>query len=436
MKLLADTLVGIIHVLLLYQLYHTFLERRAIERKYSILLYLLDGIFCISYSTFAQVPLQRIAGAFCFIVIPLFLYHGKISLKISLGCIFYIVSALMELLAKALLLGLSGDFNQFFMNYEYHYLLGVIISKIGTIIVIYFFTSFPKLKAQKVPWYLCCTLVIIPAFSVVIFYALQHIVYAVNTQEAYILYTFITFILLLFNLVLLFLFIQASESSWLQARLEYEENNKTTQMQYYKNLSMYHQQVRQLHHDMKNHFLLLHAFLDENDVVRAKNYLEQELKLLENGKTIYSSYLLLDTVLSYKKQLALQQNTSYQIDSKIMPELSLSESLLQDLSIILSSCLDNALEATAKLEDEALRKIDIFLYNDDNYIYFKIQNSIRQKILLEKDMLPKTTKRDTLLHGMGLRNVKKLIRKYDGELSLYCSDDIFTVAAMLRYQNG
>lgn len=436
MKLLADILVSIIHVILLYQLYHTFLEHRAIERKYIILLYLLDGIFCITYSTFAQIPLQRIAGTFCFIAIPLFFYHGKISLKISLGCVFFAVSALMELLAKALLLGFSGDFNQFFVNYEYHYLLGVVISKIGAIIVIYFFASYPKLKAQKVPWYLCCALIMIPVLSVVVFYALQHIVYVVNTQNAYRLYILITFILLLFNLLLLFLFIQASESSWLQARLKYEENNKIIQMQYYKNLSMYHQEVRQLHHDMKNHFLVLHAFLHENDVVRAKSYLEQELKLLENSKTIYSSYLLLDTVLSYKKQLALRQNTSCQIDSKIMPELPLAESLLQDLSIILSSCMDNALEATAKIEDESVRKINISLYNDDNYIYFKIQNSIQQKILLEKDVLPKTTKRDTLLHGMGLRNARKLIRKYDGELSLNCSDDIFTVSAMLRYRNG
>ena len=187
---------------------------------------------------------------------------------------------------------------------------------------------------------------------------------------------------------------------------------------------------------MKNQLLVVYALLTENNFTNAKKYIEDELQLLEENKTLYSSYLLLDTLFSYKKQLAIQQNTNYAIYSELEPNLPLTEEFLHDLSIALSSCLDNALEATAKLKNELQRKITVFIYNDETYIYFKIRNSIASKINLDKNLLPQTTKRDTLFHGLGLRNVKRIVRKNDGELSFDCSNDTFTVFAMLKYQSG
>lgn len=433
MKILADVFVSIIQTILIYYLYNAFLTRRPLSNKLFYTVLCCNGLFCFFYSSYAQEPLQRTIGTIIFIIIPLFLYHGKLSFKAALGIIFYATMGLVELLTKALLLGVSGDLNQFFMNYEFHYLLGVLFSKTGTIILVYIYTRIPKLREQKISLHLCAILIFIPLLSILIFYALQQIVYTVNTQEIYVYYSIITFTLLIFNLLLFYLFFKASESSWLRARLEYEEKTTHEQLNYYKNLSNYHHQVRQLHHDTKNHLLVLYALLTENNSDNAKKYIESELQILNTNKTLYSSYLLLDTLFSYKKQLAGQQKTNYVIYSELEPNLTLSEDFLYDLSIVISSCLDNALEATAKIKNESQRKINVFIYNDATYVYFRIKNSIATEINLEKNTLPKTTKRDTLFHGLGLRNVKRIIRKNDGELSLDCSNEVFTVFAMLKY---
>lgn len=309
MKVIANLLVGIVETWILFYLYSYFFKHVKVNKKWLVFVYSLDGFFCIVYSLLAQNSLQRMGCSILFIIIPLFLYVGKIPYKIILGVVYFAILTLSELLIKSILLGYRGDFSMYYNSYEYNYLIGVIFSKILAFIFIYLFTFIFYTRERKLPAYLYGFLFLIPISSVIIFYYLQNIIITVNTRSAYFGYAFITFALLLFNLIFFFLFSKASEISWLKAKLEYEKGIVQKQQQYHNNLIIYHQEVRQLYHDINNHFLILYNALTKNDFETAMKYIEKQLQILTKNKMVYSNYMLLDTIFFYKKQIANQQQT-------------------------------------------------------------------------------------------------------------------------------
>ena len=169
MKLFADFLVSIAETFILFYFYQHFFKYTKLSSKQLFLLYLFDSIFCFVYSMLAQTPLQRMGCGVFFILFPLLFYTGRISYKLSMSIIYFSTSILLELLVKALLLGYHGDFISFYSAYEYNYLIGGIISKTLSFVVIYLYTCVSRIYEYKIPFRLCSLLFITPTLSILLF---------------------------------------------------------------------------------------------------------------------------------------------------------------------------------------------------------------------------------------------------------------------------
>lgn len=433
MKLLADLLGSIALTLTLFFFYEHFLQKKEMSPWTFPFLYGFDCLLNFTAATFAPFPLQRICCFAVFLILPLFLYKDNFPLKFALTIIFCATISLAEVLVKAILLDYNGSSEAFSQIYAYNYLLGAMLSKTAAFLLIYCYTLFGKAREAKLPFYLYCLLLFVPTISLVLYYFIQNMVYTANHPSVYRANCYVTLMLLLLNVINIFLFFQASEASWLQARAAYEKQLFDRQKQYHKNLASYHQKIRQLYHDLHHHFLILYQALAENDTATAMQHLQTQLDYLTTSQTTYTGYLLLDTILDYKSQTALQQQTAYMVQSQLEPALSLEETVLPDLDVILASCLDNALEATAKIADPQQRWIKIKLHNDATYIYLHLENAVHQQIAVRSAKLPPTTKANPLLHGLGLHTVEKLVQKHDGKLLLECDDHKFTAGLMVKY---
>lgn len=433
MKLLADLLGSIALTWTLFFFYAHFLQKKKLSPWTVLFLYGFDGLLNFTAATFAPFPLQRICCFAVFLIVPLFLYKDNFPLKFALAICFYATISLTEVLVKAILLGYGGSFEAFSQAYAYNYLWGSALSKGIAFFLICCYITLCQAREAKLPLYLYGLLLFVPTISLVLYYFIQNMVYTANHPSVYRAHCYVTLILLLLNVITIFLFFQASEASWLQARAAYEKQLFDRQKQYHENLASYHQRIRQLYHDLHHHFLILYQALAENDTAAAMQHLQTQLDYLSANQTTYTGYLLLDTILDYKSQAALQQQTAYMVHCQLEPGLSLEETVLSDLAVMLASCLDNALEATAQLADPQQRWIKIKLHNDANYIYLHLENAVHQKIAVPSAKLPPTTKADPLLHGLGLHTVETLVQRHDGKLLLECDDCKFTVGLMVKY---
>ena len=426
MKILADFLGGIIGIFTLYFLYSRFLNFTNANKKKMLSIYIVTGLYGMVYPIFALTPFSRGLCTLIYIILPFVIYSNNIGYKIIVGAIYYICLLLSEFFVQSLLLGHLGDFSLFFQAYEYHYFLGVLFSGFLTFFLVYFFTSFTSLSKQKLPTYLYFILFAFPLATSLLFYFLQELIFIVNNQYVYNIYCYITFILLIFNLFILFTVTQISQSSWLKARLSYETQLLQEQQEYHKNLAIYHQKVRQLAHDINNHFLIIQQSLQLGNVEFVSQYIEKHIDSLNSKKMNYTGILLLDSILECKRQIALNQSTQYTIYTEMNHDISIPNDCLEDFALMIASCIDNALEATNQISLADNRWIKITIKYASPYLYCKIENSVHENIKIDLGVLPVTTKSDLFYHGLGLKNVIVLTKKHDGHLFLSCEDYIFT----------
>ena len=112
----------------------------------------------------------------------------------------------------------------------------------------------------------------------------------------------------------------------------------------------------------------------------------------------------------------LAENHEYDISFDLKLDFSKGNFISDfDLCVIWGNLLDNAIESCIKLPSEN-RCIEIKGGVSANFILVRISNDFNGTLVMQNG-LPSTTKKDSVSHGFGLRNIEKTIKKYDGTIT-------------------
>ena len=185
--------------------------------------------------------------------------------------------------------------------------------------------------------------------------------------------------------------------------------------------------VRVLRHDMKNHMQLIHTWLESGEYEKAKEYVG---KLGEkHGITqeyVRTENIEVDSILNYKLDLICRH-------LKCVPQIYIEiprESIMPevDLNIILGNLLDNAAEAMEKAKEKYLNLQMTF---EKNILYISLYNSFDGKLETDKDGKIRTRKADRSEHGIGLRSIDLVVKKYNGTIRILKENYIFKVDLIL-----
>lgn len=106
------------------------------------------------------------------------------------------------------------------------------------------------------------------------------------------------------------------------------------------------------------------------------------------------------------------------IDGKALSFLS-----EEDIYGIFHNALSNAIEATEKCLPEE-RYVSVKVHKADNIVRINIENSFTGE-LLENDGLPVTTKTNKIGHGFGMKSIKYILKKYNGNTTIDVKNGIF-----------
>ena len=189
------------------------------------------------------------------------------------------------------------------------------------------------------------------------------------------------------------------------------------QKQYMDSVAVLDEHVRKMRHDLKNHVNTLNMLLsdEEHGQERAKQY------LLEYVKTKNS---VADAVLNAKLMYCKEQD----IPAVISVDKNIRGLTQTELCCVLGNLLDNAIEAELKLS-KAQRKIEIKIVMIEEVLDILIRNRIAEPVLQDVQKVKNigTTKQDAGNHGFGLKNVREIVKKYDGFMDLYEDSGCFCV---------
>ncbi|WP_053983045.1 ATP-binding protein [Niameybacter massiliensis] len=198
------------------------------------------------------------------------------------------------------------------------------------------------------------------------------------------------------------------------------------QLQHYLLLEQKYTSYKKLQHDTKNHWKVVNQLACENKIGEVQHYTSLMVEEIEEQKqkVVDTGNYILDAILTEKFYIA--NSLGIKVTHEIFIKKNIAIDLL-DWCSIYGNALDNAIEACKKVDD--LRWINIKIYYKEGQLICKISNAINTSLPI--DMNYKTTKENKEIHGFGLKNIKKSVEKYGGELQISHTREVFEIAFVL-----
>ena len=179
---------------------------------------------------------------------------------------------------------------------------------------------------------------------------------------------------------------------------------------------------RKIVHDMKNHLLALKKYTQEQDWKGLEEYLnELSRDMLDYNYQIWTGNHMLDMILNQKEKEAEKQKTQMQISTEVFTTLPFSD---REIISLFGNLLDNALEACEQIK-EGERWIHIKMKKKNQLLYIEIVNAAKNTGIQTDENF--VSKKDGVLHGYGMKNIRDIVEQYNGMFQCKSQEDRFEV---------
>lgn len=278
----------------------------------------------------------------------------------------------------------------------------------------------PELKHLGPAALICSTLVNV--FWIIVFRMLEAI--------ADFKYLFLGAILLLLSYIVYFLIMNLlSKNVEKLAHIESDYENMKLKTKYYEEVELINKEVRKYRHDLSNHLNMLYYFIDTQNFEEAKHYLDS---MALDFKKINKSFYFIDTnnkavdfILNSKLLVAREKGIDVKSSIETMTDLYVSDI---DLCTLLGNLLDNSIEACQLFEKEnPFIQVNIQLVKKNFMINIK-NSSNPVKADEEGNYI---TNKKTGDHGLGMLQINRIIKQYNGFISRKYENDIFETDIIL-----
>lgn len=296
----------------------------------------------------------------------------------------------------------------YYNNYPDITIETAIVSKIIYFISAYYISKTIKKyqhQASKTLWYINIVL----ACLIIIHVELFDIIFETVSLSPNIIFGLL--IIMILSIVVFCIFNEylkyQKEKHFLELELQHQKDN-------YKNIINNDKKIKKIKHDL-NHILLSTIYCIQNDnPQKALIYLKEKLNET-NLKNIYDiSNKEFSFILNYYKD----KIDKYGIELIVTNQMEITPFDTIDFFVVIGNLLDNAIENI----NSDYKKIIIHIYQDQQYTTIIIKNTYNSNSILKDGAV--TSKKDKQNHGIGLMNVKGIIRQYKGILTIDY-DDLF-----------
>ena len=183
------------------------------------------------------------------------------------------------------------------------------------------------------------------------------------------------------------------------------------------------EQSRLLKHDMKNHTLVMLAYLEEGRTEEAKKYASD---ILDKLNKMYTYVNVGNSLLNYVMNNKLSKAKELGIEIKAEIEnLAFNYMDSVDFSSLLNNILDNAIEGTFASKE---KRLEVQILSKKGFDTITVKNSIDVSVIENNPDFMSTKEGEG--HGYGMKQIRKITEKYEGILDLYEKNGMFVVSAM------
>ncbi|MBD8925449.1 MAG: GHKL domain-containing protein, partial [[Eubacterium] rectale] len=214
------------------------------------------------------------------------------------------------------------------------------------------------------------------------------------------------------------------ENTNYQIKLELDKMEKEYSVQIDDKLK----QLHSLRHDMKNHLIILYGYAAKNETDHICAYINRIADDLSLTNTVDSGSHIVSALIAEKENKAKSQNIRCEIN------ISTPGINIDDFSIttIIGNLFDNAIKAASECGHGWIR---FALTQTGSYMNIVIENSYFGNIIENNGEFTSTKNDKVLPHGIGIKNVRKVVSNLNGQIDFSYTDGYFSVKAEIPNYN-
>lgn len=244
-----------------------------------------------------------------------------------------------------------------------------------------------------------------------------------DMRQANVLYA-IAFGMVLMNIFIYFLINDIIEREVEIKEKEAEYAQFRNQIDIYNTVHESLERQKERAHEFKNHILCVDSLIKEEKYQELEKYvsgINESLYMERNA--IDTNNVIIDTILNEKYNEMMNKGIVFVFRINDLSELPIND---EDLVVILSNLLNNAIEACEKCEGK--RAIKMKFMTEDDILILSVKNTSPGTLTIRKEEIETSKRFRSDEHGIGIRNIKKAIDKYGGTYSIKSMDDEFYFA--------
>ena len=220
----------------------------------------------------------------------------------------------------------------------------------------------------------------------------------------------------------------------LKTKMQVEEDlaglyrQRQYELEYYKITQNHLEQMREARHEYLNQMQTAYMMIQSgNSNEKAKLLLAESYKQLVDAKLIvYCDDPVVNAVVSVKAAKAKDNGVNFQVESEKV-EMNGMEAI--DICSLISNMLDNSLEACLRIPEHMDRHLTLTIVVKGGYQIIKTENTYYNKE--HEPNFWRTSKKDRMNHGYGMKLIERICKKYKGELRTQIKGEIVYVTAYL-----
>lgn len=218
-------------------------------------------------------------------------------------------------------------------------------------------------------------------------------------------------ILLAMNILIFYIYMKMSDDLQLRRMTSVYEQQLELCERHQQEREISIMQLRDVRHNMKNNLISILAYAENKEYKKIIGFVHDIMS--DGGMAVEavsnSGNIVVDSLIGYWYVIAQKKEIDFSVDICVPMMMPFKGA---DLCLILGNLLENAIEATQKVNGKRYIKIRM-KYDKDNLLLF-MTNNYEGHLLKSKNGKLKSTKLDTVNHGIGLPSIYRVVAKYHG----------------------
>ena len=195
----------------------------------------------------------------------------------------------------------------------------------------------------------------------------------------------------------------------------------------YRSISENFVKQRRRTHEYKNQILCIESLINTENYAELKNYIKNISGHLSTELDyIKTNNVIVDAILNSKYRETLEKGIMFIFQLNDLSTIGIED---EDIVVILSNLLSNAIEACEKYSGKKVIKLKFIKEGDD--IIISVKNTYNGKLEIRDGEIQTSKLYDSDEHGIGIKNIIAVIEKYQGSYTIQNDKEEFYFSIML-----